>query len=109
MGVIRTKVGNTEVLIETVGVRAQSAFPGMEDTSNIDTVGSRAIDALRGAKDVISGIVNEFSEAFVCELNPPSETKIGFSMSLSTEGNIWLIKSGSNMTLNVELTWKQRE
>lgn len=109
MSVIRTKVGNTEVLIETVGTKSQGLFPGMEDTANSDTIGGKVLNAFESAKEVISGIVQEFSAAVACEVNPPTETKIGFSMSLSTEGNIWLIKSGSNMTLNVELTWKQRE
>lgn len=109
MGVIRTRVGNAEVLIETVDTTMQKTFSGMTDTADRDTVGEKICDAFESAKDVIQGVVQEFSQIIEQGVNPPDETKIGFSMSLTAEGNLWLIKSGSNMTLSVELTWKQSE
>lgn len=109
MGVVRTKIGNAEVLIETVETKTQEAFPGMTDTADRNTVSDKIYDAFESAKDVIQGIVQEFSGIIAQGVNPPDETKISFSMSLTAEGNLWLIKSGSNMTLNVEMTWKQSE
>lgn len=109
MGVIRTKAGNAEVLIETVGTEKQGAFPGMTDTADRDTAGERLYNVFESAKDTIQGIVQEFSEVVSRGVHSPDEMKIGFSMSLTTEGNLWLIKSGSNMTVNVELTWKKSE
>lgn len=109
MGVVRTNIGNVEVLIETVETEKQEAFPGMTDTADRNTVSDKIYDAFESAKDVIQGIVGEFSEINALGVNSPDETKISFSMSLAAEGNLWLIKSGSNMTLNVEMTWKQSE
>ena len=107
MGVIRTKAGSAEVFIETVDSKIQGAFPGMTDTA--DRVGDKIQDVFESAKDVIRGVVQEFSEIVTWGANSPDEVKVAFSMSLTTEGNLWLIKGGSNMTLNVELTWKQSE
>ncbi len=109
MGVVRTNIGNVEVLIETVETEMQEAFPGMTDTADRNTVSDKIYDAFESAKDVIQGIVREFSGINALGVNSPDETKISFSMSLAAEGNLWLIKSGSNMTLNVEMTWKQSE
>ena len=107
MGVIKTKIGSAEVFIETVDTKVQGAFPGMMDTADRDRVGDKIHDAFESAKDVIHGVVQEFSEIITWGVDSPNEVKVAFSMSLTTEGNLWLIKSGSNMTLNVELTWKK--
>lgn len=109
MGVIRTTAGSAEVLIETVNPSGQSAFSGMEDTANAGVMVGIAAEAFQSAREVISGIAQEISKSIMSGAYAPSETKIGFSMSLTTEGNLWLIKSGSDMTLNVELTWKKDE
>lgn len=109
MGVIRTKIGNAEVLVETVETRMKESFPGMTDTADRNTVSDKISDAFESAKDVIQGIVQEFSGIIAQGVDSPDETKISFSMSLTAEGNLWLIKSGSNMTLNVEITWKKSE
>lgn len=106
MGVIKTKVGNAEVLVETFSVNTQDNFPGMTDTSSSNGISDKLLDVFQSAKDVIDGIVEEFSDIATNSINPPDETKIGFSMSLSTEGNLWVVKGSGNVTLNVELTWK---
>lgn len=107
MNFIKTKVGNAEVLIETVGARNQGYFPGMEDTANYESVGDKVYNTFENVREVISGIVQEFSEEVFCQVHSPSEMKIAFSVSLSTEGKVLLVKGSSNMTLNVELTWKK--
>lgn len=109
MGVIRTKVGNAEVLIETVDTKMNESFSGMADTGNKSTISDKVYDVFENAKEVIQGVVQEVSEIVVQDINPPDETKVSFGMSLSTEGNLWLIKSGGSLTLNVELTWKRSE
>ena len=109
MSVIRTTAGTAEVLIETVTPYGQNTFSGMEDTSKIDALSGIATDAFKSAQEVIGGIAKEISNSIMKGRYAPSETKVGFSMSLTTEGNLWLIRSGSDMTLNVELTWKKAE
>lgn len=107
MELIKTNVGGAEVLIEAINTNGQSQFWGMEDTADVADVIGVAKDALRSAREIINGIAEEMSKSILSEAHTPAETKIGFSMSLTTEGNLWLIKSGTNMTLNVELTWKK--
>ncbi len=97
------------MLIETMNVNTQAAFPGMTDTATNDAIGGKVLDAFKSAKEVIDGIAEEFSEIAVNAVKPPDETKIGFSMSLSTEGNLWVVKGEGSVTLNVELTWKRNE
>ena len=109
MGIVRTTAGGAEVLIETVSPTRQNAFSGMEDTANAGALAGIAKEAFESARTVISGIAQEISKSVMNGAYAPSETKVGFSMSLTTEGNLWLIKSGSNVTLNVELTWKKDE
>ena len=109
MGLIKTKAGNAEVLIETMNVNTQSAFPGMTDTAVSDAIGGKVLEAFKSAKEVIDGIAEEFSDIATNAVNPPDETKIGFSMSLSTEGNLWVVKGEGSVTLNVEMTWKRNE
>lgn len=106
MGVIRTTAGGAEVLIETVN---PTAFPGMEDSASTSALADIAKETFESARKVISGIAQEVSKSVMSGAYAPSEIKIGFSMSLTTEGNLWLIKSGSNVALNVELTWKKDE
>ena len=65
--------------------------------------------SIQSAKEVIDGIAEEFSEIATNAVNPPDETKIGFSMSLSTEGNLCVVKGEGSVTLNVEMTWKRNE
>lgn len=109
MGVIKTTAGGAEVLIETVNPTGQYAFSGMEDTASASVLAGIAKETFESARKVIGGIAQEMSKSVMSGAYAPSETKIGFSMSLTTEGNLWLIKSGSNVALNVELTWKKDE
>lgn len=109
MGLIKTKAGNAEVLIETMNVNTQSVFPGMTDTVAGDVIGGKVLKAFKSGKEVINGIAEELSEIATNAVNPPDETKIGFSMSLSTEGNLWVVKGEGSATLNVEMTWKRNE
>ena len=108
MNVIKTRVGNAEVLIEAVSVQRDS-FGGMQDTS---THGNSipaeiAENAFRDAQDVIRNIAEEFSQAWQDKSFMPDETKIGFSMSVTTTGDLWIVKAGNSMTLDVEMTWKK--
>lgn len=107
MNVVKTKVGNTEVLIETIRTGKHELFHGMENTNISEGISCEVFNAFESAKEVISGIIQEMSDAVAFDENPPDETKIGFSMSLEAEGNLWMIKGTSNATLNVELTWKK--
>lgn len=112
MGIISTKVGNAEVLIETVELserNRETAFPGMRDTAAHDFVTEHVLNIFDNAREVIRGIADELSSTVAQAVNPPDETKISFGMSLSAEGNTWLVKGGSNMTINVQMTWKRCE
>ena len=109
MGVIKTKAGGAEILIETVSLNNQSSFAGMSDTAiNFNEVVPNFVEnAFQNAKDIICRIAEDFSDVVKDKPFAPAETKIGFSMGLTTEGDLWLIKAADSMTLNVELVWKK--
>lgn len=100
------------VLIEAVelsGDNGNDIFCGMQDTATRNLVIDHTVNAFDSAREVICGIAEELSGTVTQAVNPPDEMKISFGMSLSAEGNIWLVKGGSNMAINVEMTWKRRE
>lgn len=106
MGVIMTKAGEAKVLIETVDTKSPESFPGMTDTADLEMARDKIYDVFESAKSVIEGIAQEFSEIITSGAVSPDEAKISFGMSVTAEGNLWLIKSGGDMSMNVELTWK---
>lgn len=107
MGIIKSKAGNVEVLIETINVNTPDTFPGMMDTAGSDGIGGKLLNAFESAREVIDGIAEEFLEVATNAVNPPDEKKVKFGMSLSTEGNLWVLRGEGSVTLNVELTWKR--
>lgn len=115
MGIIKTKVGNAEILIETVPVseiNERRHFSGMRDTTARefikDSISDHVLEVFYGASEAICGIAQEL-EVKMHDIKSPDELTVSFGMALSAEGNIWMIKGGTNMTINVQMTWKRCE
>ena len=75
MGLIKTTVGGTDVLIETVDTDRSGSFAGMSDTAI--NLGEKAPEfmenALKNAKDVIINISKEFKDTIINNSLCPDE------------------------------------
>lgn len=117
MKTLKTKIGKTDVLVETIetnditpvtsGVSYSRSFQENIAPFCSHTSAENMKDVFEKANEVIKGMAQELSDSFSKDISQPSEIKVSFGMSLSAEGNIWVIKGGSEVTMNVELTWKQ--
>ena len=111
MKVVRTAIGNTEVLIRVLDethleeIGNDMSFDGSLRNTSKTGITEELKNAFETAKDVIFEIV----DACECELKKrdkkPSELSLDFSMSLSAKGNIWVVGCEGTTALKVSLKW----
>jgi len=117
MKTIKTKIANTEVLIEVTD--------NTTENTNIDPLGNtrRTSGSLGDDVKKVTGRIVEntlesaadliFAFADVCKQksekhgNSPNEMEMEYSLSLDLKTNLWVFTGGSNSTLKVRMKWKK--
>ncbi len=109
MQVIREKIGETHVLIETMDAEMEviGAPPTRRNTKEV-SISSEVEDAYRKAKSVIRSIAEDIGDDMgrVAEAARPSSVELEFSMGFSSKVNSWVLTGQGEFVLKVKLKWE---
>ncbi|MDR0493099.1 MAG: hypothetical protein LBH74_05625 [Nitrososphaerota archaeon] len=108
MKVVKTKVGNTEILIQTIederlGLNLdQTSGRRTEPTASKNIISS---DAFEKAKNIIIEIAKEVELGIKEHRLNPSKFEIALSLSLSANAKFWIIGGEASSILKVKMQW----
>lgn len=103
MAFVETTIGDVNIIMEAY----DRNISGFAETDNSEP-SEKVISLFDDISKAVSTIANSFSEKFQTH-NPgsPDEIKIGFSIGVTTESNLLIIKGSGELTIDVEMTWKK--
>ena len=113
MGIVRTKIGDADVVIEDANMSGKSATDYQSDErmseTNISESAQKFVDdAFDKIEDALEDIVKKGSSA-LASIGPglaPDKVKMTFTIGYDAKVNALAIKADGSLTFNVEITWK---
>ncbi len=117
MDMIKTKIGDVVVLIESCDQKApvgESEYitGGLQNTmktgvkQKTEKIAETAFDEV---KKVISNMANVCEKELAEHLNKPDEFTLEFSLSFSAKNNLWILGCESNAVMKVGMKWKAKD
>jgi hypothetical protein len=101
--VVPMRFGDVEVLVATVPVT------GTEPTSTLGNAGTKALDTLGRAQDVIVGAAASAAQVLrklASESTRPDKLEVEFGLGFSAKGNVIITGGSVDATLKVKLTYE---
>lgn len=117
MDVVKTKIGDIEVLIESCGEKTSTDESGhsVGGLRNTMKTGSRhtteklADTAFEEVKKIISNMAKIHEKGLEDNPDKPDEFTLEFSLSFSAASNLWILGCESNAVMKVGMTWKSKD
>lgn len=116
MDMIKTKIGDVEVMIESCDQRIPAreneySTGALQNTMKTGMKRSteKAADTFEQFKKIVSNMASVCEEEQEKCLNKPDEFTLDFSLSFSAKNSLWILGCESNAVIKVGMKWKTKD
>ena len=112
MSYFTTNIGDVEIAImDATPTKSGSrdAFSRPTSATGVNAALGKIENVIDGIEPVLREVAKKGWEVLNTDLVPPDELSMTVGLGYSVEANVWMLGGKSDMTFEVERTWKRKD